>query len=130
MYEIYERKAIRVTFPAISLTPAGKLDFNAAAARKFRENAIEHVLLLWDKDKRKIAIRSIAKRDARSFKVTYSKNHGASISAASFFKFIEWSQTKRITLPATWNADKCMFELSLSAGNKEKTSKARFVPPR
>lgn len=65
MYEIYERRAIRVTFPAISLTPAGKLDFNATAARKFRENAIEHVLL-WDKDKRKIAIRSIAKRDARS----------------------------------------------------------------
>lgn len=78
MYEVFEKKATRSGFPAVSITPAGKLDLNAAAVRKFREAAAENVLLLWDKTHRKIAIRVISKRDTRSFKVSYFRNLGGS----------------------------------------------------
>lgn len=113
MYEVFEKKATRSGFPAVSITPAGKLDLNAAAVRKFREAAAENVLLLWDKTHRKIAIRVISKRDTRSFKVSYFRNWGAAISGASFLRFIGWRGTKRVTFPAAWNEEQRMLEFSL-----------------
>ncbi|MGB6875614.1 MAG: hypothetical protein WBD87_06225 [Candidatus Acidiferrales bacterium] len=122
MYEVFEKKATRVEFPAVSVTPGGKLALNAAAGRKFREEAAEYVLLLWDSVHRKIGIRVISKRDTRSFKVSYSRKYAAAISAASFLRFIGWRETKRVRFPAIWNDEQRMFEFSL--GRRErKTSR-------
>lgn len=119
LYELFEKKAAKVEFPAVSVTPDGKLALNAAAGRKFREERAEYVFLLWDKTHRKIAIRIIPKRDTRSFKVSYSRKYGAAISAASFLRFIAWKETKRVMFPAVWNGEQRMLEFSL----KETTSK-------
>ncbi|MGH9863885.1 MAG: hypothetical protein ACRD4H_00565 [Candidatus Acidiferrales bacterium] len=113
-YEVFERKATRFTSPAITLTRFGKILPNAMAARKFKEHAVEQVLLLWDKGQRKIAVRAATKGDRRSFKVSYTRKYGASISGASFLKSIDWRETKRVTFPATWNEDEHMFEFSLT----------------
>jgi hypothetical protein len=126
LYEVFEKKATRVEFPAVSVTPAGKLALNAAAARRFKEEAVEYVLLLWDKVHRKIGIRVISKRDTRSFKVSYSRKYGAAISAASFLRFIGWRETKRVTFPAVWNKEQGILEFSLE---RQKARTSRDVGP-
>jgi hypothetical protein len=124
LYEVFEKKATRVEAPAVSVTPS-KLALNAAAARKFREEAVEYVLLLWDKIHRKIGIRVISKRDARSFKVSYVRKSGAAITAASFLRFIGWKETKRMTFRAVWNEDQRMLEFSLKGQGPRKSRGSR-----
>ena len=123
-YEIFQRKTTRLTSPAVSLTTAGRLALNATAARLFQKNAVEFVLLLWDKEQRKVGIRPIGKRDQRSFKVTYSKKHdGAGISAKSFLDHIGWNMNKRQVFQAFWSEQDGILEFGLSSKKGEKEAR-------
>jgi hypothetical protein len=123
-YEIFQRDTTRITSPAVTLTPFGRIGLNAAASRVFEKNAVEYVLLLWDSDLHMVGIRPITKRDTRAYKVSYGKRHdGAGISAKSFLDHIGANLRRRQTLVATWNEQEAIFEFALPEQKADKQPK-------
>jgi hypothetical protein len=113
-YEIFTKKVQYRGSPGISLTKMGIVAFNKGSAAMLQKDAIEHVLLLWDKDKRMIGIRSITKKDPRSYKVRMNtRGDGASFSALTFLKYIEYDISTTRTFPANWNEQQQMFEIQV-----------------
>jgi hypothetical protein len=115
-YELYERTSARADVPMISMTAGGRIALNAAAARLFLEAKVHSVVLLWDAAKNKMAIRAAAKGAENSFVVSFNKHHaGATMSGMNFLKHIRWNGQKKESLPAEWNAQQKMFEVTLPA---------------
>jgi hypothetical protein len=113
-YEVYERTAIRVDEPSISLVPDGRMAFNAAAVRILLQAGVKSVLLLWDKANCRVALKAAAKGDRNSYAVSVVQDHhSAGLRAKSFFAHIGWVAPKRTMLPATWNEKGKMFEITL-----------------
>ena len=97
-YEIFEKKA-RVLGPLPITISKDRISANSPAARVFHQRAVEFVLLLWDKDNRKLALRPLTKKDARAYKLSYGqvKNNqpnGATFSARTFLSHIGWDSKK------------------------------------
>jgi len=118
-YEIYVKEfASRSSAPTITLAgKLGRITLNRSAAEMFDKDAIQHVLLLWDKDSLKFAIRPLTKKDDRAFNIRYSKKDkqviGAAFSGVMFLRHIGYDFTTTGTYPLTWNADISMFEVQL-----------------
>src|SRR5690348_15937302 len=94
-YEIFTRKVIRAGLPTLTITKLGRLSLNKTATVMLEKNAVEYVLVLWDKDDRKIAIRPITKKDPRAYSVTYGvKGNGAGFSAKTFCDYINLDYTQ------------------------------------
>lgn len=110
-YTIFENKAVRMGVPAVTITPKGRMALNATATQALHKNAVEFVLLLWDEDALRIALRHITKKDSRAYKISYGQNNsGSSFSAKSFLDHIGWKFTGKQTLAAEWNEDEGMLE--------------------
>ncbi len=131
-YELFERSAIRVDTPVLSIAPGGKIAINAAGCRVLLNAGIASVVIFWDKGKSKMAIKAAPKGERNAFTITFTGgNHSASIAAKSFLNHIGWSATKRETLATTWNADLRMFEVVLPSPHvapQPAATKKRTVP--
>ncbi|MGA8597012.1 MAG: hypothetical protein WB676_20055 [Bryobacteraceae bacterium] len=115
-YEIFEKKATRIGTPAVTFSSKDRLSINAAGAKIFHQIAVESVLLLWDREHHRAAIRPITKKDSRAYKVTYGlKANGVSFSARSFLNHIGWQSKEKFTVPATWNEEQSILEFELPA---------------
>ena len=115
-YEIYSRKVRRVGSPQIALMRNGRVSFNKASTTLLTEQAVEYVLLLWDKAGRKIGLRPIAKKDARAYKVSIRDN-SSGFSAKTFLEDIGFDYEKGTQLfPLTWVPEQGIFEMNLSDG--------------
>lgn len=115
-YEIYTRKVRRLGSPQIALMNNGRVSFNKASAALLTEQAVEFVLLMWDSSARKIAIRPIAKKDSRAYKINVRSN-SAGFSAKTFLEDIGFDYEKgTVIFPLSWNAEQGIFEMSLSEG--------------
>jgi hypothetical protein len=113
-YELFERVAVRVDTPTLSIAPGGRIAFNSAACRLLLEARMKNVVILWDKDTRHTAIRAAPKGGKNAFAITFTgKNHSASVTAKAFLRHIEWNASKRVALATTWNAAEKMFEAVL-----------------
>jgi hypothetical protein len=112
-YEMFERSAVRVDTPALSISPSGRLAINAAACRLLMEARIKTVVILWDEATNRMAIRAAPKGERNSFTITFTGRHSASLRAKSFFNHIGWNAPKSETLATTWNAAEKMFEAAL-----------------
>jgi len=113
-YEIFERKRQYSGSEAVTITKYGHLSFNKAAANKLKKEAVEDVLLLWDKEKRSIGIRAINKKDARAFAIHWSKRgDGAGFSIGSFVKHIEYNASESRAFPLQWDDEQRMFEFEI-----------------
>ena len=113
-YEIFTRKVQYRGSPGISITKMGVLSFNKGASIILQKEAVESVLLLWDKEKRMMGIRSITKKDQRSYKVRMNKRgDGAGFSAATFLKYIEYDTSETRSFLANWNEQQQMFEIEV-----------------
>jgi len=110
-YEIFERKTPRIGSPFLSFSKIGQIAFNQTAARVLRKEAIETVLLLWDVDARKLAMKTTAnKKDTRSYTVRYNeKGNGASFSAKTFLDHAGIDYSKRKAIPITINPNSEYF---------------------
>lgn len=98
-YEIFTRKVRRMASPSVTFNKMGRLQFNKAATSRLEKDAVENVLLLWDPGARKVAIRSISKKDPRSYKIAYGiKGNGAGFSSKTFFDYIglDYSETRSV----------------------------------
>ena len=110
-YEIFTRKARRTGSPTLAISKSGRIALNKAATATLEKNAVEFVLLLWDKENHKIGVRPITKKDPRAYNLKYGpKNNGAYFSSKTFFDYvgIDYSQTR--AFPATWLEDESILE--------------------
>lgn len=130
-YEVFQRTLIRVDVPVLAIAPGGRVAINAAACRILTEAGIKSFIILWDKEKRKMAVKAAPKGEKNSFAVTFAADrHSGTFAAKSFLQHIGWHATKRETLPTVWNASEKMFELSLPEKyirSEDKSKKNRFV---
>lgn len=100
--------------PTLAIAPDGRLFLNAAASRILLGLGAKHVLLLWDKEISKMAVKAVTKSDKNAFAVTIIK-YTATARAKTFFDHIGWNSTRRETLAAIWNPTEKMFEVVLPA---------------
>jgi hypothetical protein len=113
-YEIYERKILRVSSPAITLNRRGRLVFNVAATEILDKAGVENVFLLWDGDRRRFAVRATNKKDHRTVKVRYAaKRKWAAISAKGFLEHIGHDTDKTTALAAKWDDQENQFEVEM-----------------
>ncbi len=124
-YEIFTRKRIQSGTPAVSFGPMGRVGLNQASTQILQANAVEFILLLWDKDNRRVAIRPITKRDKRAYKLSYTKS-SAQFSGKSFLEYINYDFSETRSFPAEWNEDEGVFEIEIPAEHF-KVKKRRLV---
>jgi hypothetical protein len=126
-YEIFDRKVRYSGTEAITITKYGQLSFNKTASAILQKEAVEKVLMLWDKEKLSIGIRAIKKKDTRAFTVRWStRGDGAGFSIASFIKHIDYNASESRSFPVQWNDEQQMFEFELK---KEYFIKGGYVTP-
>ena len=114
--EIFSRKVRRLASPQVTLTTLGRIALNKAATVIFEKQAVENVLLLWDADTKKFAIRAITKKDPRAYRIHYGqKGNGAGFSAVTFLDFIGYDCRKESrSFPAEWNDESSMFLVNMA----------------
>lgn len=115
-YEVFTRQARRTGTPAVAFTQHGRMALNSAATKALNDLAVEFVVLLWDADARKVAIRPVTKKDPRSYKLNRSgKGEGSGFSAVTFFDHIGFDYKNGTkSFPAEWNADQGILEVSIA----------------
>jgi hypothetical protein len=112
-YELFHRTNTRVDTPTLAITVSGRIALNAAAVRILVAIGAKSVLLFWDKENRKLAMKAVHEKDRNAFVVSIVRNTSAKLWAKSFLAHIGWSAPRRETMAATWDAQKEMFEVTL-----------------
>jgi len=107
MYEVFTRKVPRMGNPVMSFTRAGNVVFNTLAARELQKATIDHVLIMWDTESRKIALKSTSnKKDPRAYRVAYrDEGNGAGFSAKTFLDYIGVDYSARRAMDVDINAN-------------------------
>ncbi len=105
-YEIFTRKIARMGTPVLSFSKIGQLTFNQSAARILQKDAVEYVLLMWDPEAKKLAIKTTSnKKDSRAYRIRYNdKGNGASFSCKTFLDYVGIDYYERKRLPIEINA--------------------------
>jgi hypothetical protein len=63
--------------------------FNVAAAQELRKLGVERVLVLWDREERKVAFSAASPDDRRAYKVAFTrKGNSAQLVARTFPRYI------------------------------------------
>lgn len=115
-YEIYNKKVIRRGAPSVTATRLGRIAINKTATQFLEKEAVEFVLLMWDSENRRIAMRPIGKKDARSYRLVYGqKGNGAGFSAKTFLDYIGLDYSSSRVLQATWNVEQGILEAEVPA---------------
>jgi hypothetical protein len=111
MYEVFTRKTPRMGSPVMSFSKIGQITFNQTAARVLQNATIEHVLLMWDADERKVALKSTSsKKDQRAYRIRYAeKGNGGNFSAKTFMDYIGIDYSQRRGIPIEINPNHEMF---------------------
>jgi hypothetical protein len=128
-YVIYERTNARVSTPTITFATNGRIILNVASTRILHGNAVEFVLLMFDKEQQKVALRPISKKDKRAYKITYPRSlNGCSFSGKGFLDAVKIDYTKKRTFPALWNENEGLLELSLDEEFGRADNQRKLLP--
>jgi hypothetical protein len=97
--------------PTVSFSKIGQMAFNQFAARILQKDAVEFVLILWDGEQRKLAIKTTSnKKDPRAYRIRYNdKGNGASFSCKTFLDFIGLNYAERKAIPIEINTNSEML---------------------
>jgi hypothetical protein len=113
-FEVFDRKVTRHIEPTVTLTTLGRMALNVGAVQILNKVVAEYVLLLWDADAKKVAIKVIGKKEPRSYALHYGvKGNGAGFSATTFMNFIKYDFSESRSFPLQWNEDANMFTFSI-----------------
>jgi hypothetical protein len=118
-YEIYVKEyTSKSSAPTLTISQKlGRCTLNRAAAALFQKEAVENVLLMWDKEASKFGIRPIVKKDARSFTIRYAEKDktviGAAFSGVMFLRHIGYDLSTTGTYPIKWSSEESIFEVEL-----------------
>jgi hypothetical protein len=113
-YETFKRTTQRTQVQTLSIETTGRIALSAAATRIAVGHGIDTVLVLWDKERSRLALKATTKTDKNGYKITPSSGK-ASLSATTFLRHIGWSAQQRENLEASWNEKEKMFEAVLPA---------------
>jgi|ERR1051325_880560 hypothetical protein len=128
-YEIFTRKVTRSGAPTIAFNTLGRISLNQSATRQFLKEAVEWVLLLWDRQARKVALRPITKKDARAYRVSYyKKSNGCGFSAKTFFDHIGIDYSASFTVAAEWNEEEGILEATLPEEKLKDERQQKLMP--
>jgi hypothetical protein len=133
MFEIFGRKMTRTTDPMVTMMETGRIALNKTASGRLHEKAIDHVLLLWNKETRQVGVKPYNKRDARSYKVSFSgKGNSGAVSAITFFRHIEYKMDRTQSYPVNWSDDDSMFIFTIPTehlGGARRSEQPRTAAP-
>jgi len=95
----------------LSFSKIGQMTFNQSAARIMQKETIETILVLWDAEDKKLAMKATSnKKDARTYTVRYNdKGNGASFSAKTFLDHAGIDYSERKGIPITINPNSEYF---------------------
>src|SRR5689334_17276445 len=87
--------------PAVSIQPSGVIRLNAKVVEFFKREKITHVVLMWDKDKHRLAIEPETGADAAAYRVTFNpRSNSATIGSKAFGSFIGWAADRSVKVLA------------------------------
>lgn len=111
-YERIESQSKRKAGPTLVIKSDGRLRLSADATSQFRAVGATRVSILWDKQKRKIALQVAPDEDRSAFKLSYSAaQNSTDIGARAFLVQIGWtSDAGKADIPLEWNDAEKMFE--------------------
>jgi hypothetical protein len=115
-FEIFSRYGNRINRPpTVAIAKQGRIQLNKAATEFFGPDleAINWVLLMWDKSAKKVGIRPLRKKDKRGYRINFNPNGGAALSSKSFMDFIGYDREQTRWFPARWNEDEQVLEVEL-----------------
>ena len=115
MFEIFERRREHFdTEPGISISEYGKMAFNKPASDFIKTKNWKSVVLLFDKESKKIGIRIPKRFNEAEYKLNYHGDNYFVFNSPSFIKFIKYplSRTRRYSLE--WNEKEQMYIVDLS----------------
>jgi hypothetical protein len=111
-YEIIPKKKTRSITPFVSFSARGRVGLNQAATVIMENSAVEFVLLLWDKERNRVAIRPITKKDSRAYRLARAKS-SSMVHAKSFMEQIHYNSDETKTFPAEWNESEGLLEIDI-----------------
>jgi hypothetical protein len=90
--------------PTITIQPSGVIRLNARSAAILKQMNAERVLVMWDKDRRKIALAPDRKGDSRSYRVSHNAAGSMGTIASKFIvAFIGWSAQRSVRVNAEFS---------------------------
>jgi len=122
VYQKFEGKSFRKGRPTLAIRQDGRMRLNSDATLQAREKGVERVYILWDKQRRKLALQKATVADGSSYKLTFStKQNSIDIGAKAFLKHIGWNSSVPVDLPLEWNETEKMFEAKLPRNLKSES---------
>ncbi len=117
-YTVYDRKAKRTVLPAVTISSAGRIILNVAAAQLLHKKKAKAVLLLSDSTRRKLAVRPVSDRDKRAYIIAYGRNFTqAALVVRAFLVALGWDGRK-YSLDANWDDDSSLLEFEMPEWGK------------
>ena len=113
-YEVFTRQRVRTGVPTVRVSNLGRINLNIHATEILKSNGVTHVILLYDKEELKMAVKQAPKTDTHAYRLLFTRNAtSCSVSAKTFFDHIKYDFQPR-TFNAEWNAREKMFEIQMS----------------
>src|SRR5262249_19556502 len=104
-----------------------RVALNKSATKVLEKDAVEFVVLLWDRESRMVGVRPLTKRDPRAYRVAYGqKGNGAGFSAKTFMDFIEYDYTVSRSFPVEWNDKEGMLVAQIPAEHFKDTRQLKL----
>jgi len=101
--------------PHVSILKQGNFGFNSGCMKVLKENAVTHMLLMFDKDTNRIAFKPCSKEAQGAYALRTTRGI-AQISGTSFLKTygVAYSDATR-SYPATWQDGLLIISLTLGS---------------
>jgi hypothetical protein len=115
-FQLFEEKQSRLRKSGVTLLGRTyKIAINADLARILAAEHVDAVVLLWDAESHRMALKPVAKGSKNSFALSIYRHHiSGLLTAKSFFEHIGWQSDKpSVKLPATWNKSERIVEVTL-----------------
>lgn len=115
MFETFERKREHCDNPmTISISPYGKFAFNKPASDLLKAKNINSVVLLFDKESKKIGIRAPKNLNEADYKLSNSQHKTYLVFCSqAFLKHISYPLKRTRSFPVTWNDEAQMYVITL-----------------
>ena len=117
-WEVYTRQVIRTGEPTVTITKMGRLAMNMRATSLLEAENATHVVILWDSDLKKCALKLATSKEIGAYKLTYNlKSNGAGFSAVTFLNHIRYDWTETRSFNAEWDSTSKMLVFSIPEKN-------------
>lgn len=111
-YEIFTRKRSVATSPSLNISTKARVSLNGATTALLKQHGVEFILLMWDAELRRIALRPVVKKDSRAYGISYTKSNSM-FTAKMFLEHIGYDYSQGRSLPVSWNETESIFEIDI-----------------